>query len=89
MDGRGDGGAAMGSRKDKDGHKPAGREARLGEALRANLLRRKQPADDAPANPADQAMLRRADRLKPKLAAPHAGAQLPPDNREGPEEPAD
>ncbi len=89
MNGREDGGTTMGGRKDKDGKKPAGREARLGEALRANLVRRKQPADEARDNPAERAMLRRSDRLKPRLTGQDSGGPRTDGDHEGPDEPAD
>ena len=83
---RQDGGAAMGGGKDKHGHKPGGREGRLGEALRANLVRRKQPGDEAAAGAADQAMLRRADRLKPKLAGKRTAGPEPAGKADDPHE---
>ncbi len=61
--------------------KKAGRSAQLREALRANLQRRKQPSvkPETSATADEPAMLRRADRLKPRLDPRREGSDREPD----------
>ncbi|MGB4952517.1 MAG: hypothetical protein WBO55_17985 [Rhizobiaceae bacterium] len=56
--------------KAKDNRGPTDRHSRLGDALRANLRRRKgvgRTSDPAADSPQDQATLRRQDGIAPRL----------------------